>query len=183
MAEQHFISPERIKLLERLENVNAVSVAETQKGLEGRTNKQAINDTLKRLNQLGEFQRGRSKTSPRLRMGGTALSIPFMIAAAGLSDRSWGAAKDAAKDPWLYADAFTGIDTKRTIENPSRLLWPQLVVKEDIIEPTAQMIGAVLRTDDIPQEPYYGMGRQRGLLEGHAGIGEEERKRRTNIWT
>ena len=183
MAEQHFISPERIKLLERLENVNAVSVAETQKGLEGRTNKQAINDTLKRLNQLGEFQRGRSKTSPRLRMGGTALSIPFMIAAAGLSDRSWGAAKDAAKDPWLYADAFTGIDTKRTIENPSRLLWPQLVVKEDIIEPTAQMIGAGLRTDDIPQEPYYGMGRQRGLLEGHAGIGEEERKRRTNIWT
>ena len=34
-----------------------------------------------------------------------------------------------------------------------------------------------------PEEPYYGMGRQRGLLEGHAGIGEEEQKRRTNIWT
>ena len=180
MALGEILSPDRIKLLESLENPNAVSVAETQKGLDSRTNKQAINDTLKRINQLGEYQAGRSKTSPRLRMGGTALSIPFMVAAAGLSDRSWGAAKDAAKDPWLYADAFTGIDTKRTMENPSRLLWPQLVVKEDIIEPTAGLIAQGLRSRDPTEDEYAeaaSMGSPQGLLgEGHPGFQDRRRK-------
>ena len=179
MAEQHFISPERIKLLERLENVNAVSVAETQKGLENRTNKQAINDTLKRINQLGEFQSGRGKM-PKFRWGGAALTVPFGILASGLADKSWGAAKDAAMNPWLYADAITQIDTKRTIENPSRLLWPQLVVKEDIIEPTAGLIAQGLRSRDPTEDEYAeaaSMGSPQGLLgEGHPGFQDRRRK-------
>jgi hypothetical protein len=174
MAEQHFISPERIKLLERLENVNAVSVAETQKGLDSRTNKQAINDTLKRINQLGEYQAGRSKTSPRLRMGGVAYSVPLMIGGAMLADKSFGAGLEAAKDPWLYADALTGIDTKTTIENPSRLLWPQLVAYEDIIRPTAQMAAQGLRSRDPTEDEYAeaaSMGSPQGLLGyGHPGF-------------
>jgi hypothetical protein len=180
MAEQHFISPERIKLLERLENVNAVSVEETQKGLENRTNKQAINDTLKRLNQLGEFQAGRVKTSPRLRMGGTAFSIPLMIGAAALSEKSWGAGLEAAKSPWLYADAFTGIDTKRTVENPSRLFSPQTVIYQDIIEPTAGLIAQGLRSRDPTEDEYAeaaSMGSPQGLLgEGHPGFQDRLRK-------
>ena len=191
MAEQHFISPERIKLLERLENVNSVSVAETQKGLDSRTNKQAINDTLKRINQLGEFQRGRG-TMPKFRWGGAALSIPFGILASGLADKSWGAAKDAAMNPWLYADAITQIDTKRTMENPSRLLWPQLVVKEDIIDPMAGLIAQGLRSRDPTEDEYAeaaSMGSPQGLLgEGHPGLQDRSPmdtyggRRKKNIW-
>ena len=153
MALGEILSPDRIKLLESLENQNAVSVAETQKGLDSRTNKQAINDTLKRINQLGEFQRGRG-TMPKFRWGGAALTVPFGILASGLADKSWGAAKDAAMNPWLYADAITQIDTKRTIENPSRLLWPQLVVKEDIIDPMAGLIAQGLRSRDPTEDEY-----------------------------
>ena len=191
MAEQHFISPERIKLLERLENVNAVSVAETQKGLDSRTNKQAINDTLKRINQLGEFQSGRGKM-PKFRWGGAALTIPFGILASGLADKSWGAAKDAAMNPWLYADAFTGIDTKRTIENPKRLLYPERVVYQDIIRPTAQMSAQGLRSRDPTEDEYAeaaSMGSPQGLLgEGHPGLQDRSPmdtyggRRKKNIW-
>ena len=47
------------------------------------------------------------------------------------------------------------------------------------------LINAAEASDEgLPQDPYYGMGRQRGLLDtGHPGIGQERRKRRTNIWT
>ena len=179
MALGAILSPDRIKLLESLENQNAVSVAETQKGLDSRTNKQYINDTLKRINQLGEFQSGRGKM-PKFRWGGAALTVPFGILASGLADKSWGAAKDAAMIPWLYADAFTGIDTKRTMENPSRLLWPQLVVKEDIIEPTAGLIAQGLRSRDPTEDEYAeaaSMGSPQGILgEGHPGFQDRRRK-------
>ena len=179
MALGEILSPDRIKLLESLENQNAVSVAETQKGLDSRTNKQSINDTLKRINQLGEFQSGRGKM-PKFRWGGAALTVPFGILASGLADKSWGAAKDAAMNPWLYADAITQIDTKRTIENPSRLLWPQLVVKEDIIEPTAGLIAQGLRSRDPTEDEYAeaaSMGSPQGILgEGHPGFQDRRRK-------
>ena len=192
MAEQHFISPERIKLLESLENLNAVSVAETQKGLDSRTNKQAVNDTLKRINQLGEFQSRGKMPKFKIPWGGTALSIPIGILASGIADKSWGAAKDAAMNPWLYADAITQIDTKRTIENPSRLLNPPMVVKEDIIEPTAQMITQLLRTGGPDEDDYAeaaSMGSKQGILgEGHPGFQNRSildkygNRRKRNIW-
>ena len=53
-------------------------------------------------------------------------------------------------------------------------------IAEDTIVPLGQMIAGGLSSENIPQEPYYGMGRQRGLLDiGHPGIGEEKQKRRT----
>jgi len=196
MALGEILSPDRIKLLESLENQNAVSVSETQKRLDNRTNKQAINDTLKRLKQLGEFQRGRGKM-PKSWWGGAAFSLPISILLGGLmgmkSGKSWGAAtKDAAMNPWLYADAITQIDTKRTIENPSRLLWPQLVVKEDIIEPTAGLIAQGLRSRDPTEDEYAeaaSMGSPQGLLgEGHPGFQDRSPmdtyggRRKKNIW-
>ena len=196
MALGEVLSPDRIKLLESLENANAASVAETQKGLDNRTNKQAINDTLKRINQLGEFQRGRG-TMPKFRWGGAALSVPLSIFFGGLmgsrSGKSWGAAtKDAAMNPWLYADALTQIDTKRTIENPSRLFSPQTVIYQDIIEPTAQMAAQGLRSRDPTEDEYAeaaSMGSPQGLLgEGHPGLQDRSPmdtyggRRRKNIW-
>ena len=79
----------------------------------------------------------------------------------------------------------TGLNLDEAIKDPSRLRSGRIgaTIAEDTIVPIAQMLASGLRADDIPQEPYYGMGRQRGLLEGHAGIGQERRKRRTNIWT
>jgi hypothetical protein len=79
----------------------------------------------------------------------------------------------------------TGLNLDEAIKDPSRLRSGRIgaTIAEDTIVPIAQMLAAGLRADDIPQEPYYGMGRQRGLLDGHPGIGRERQKRRTNIWT
>ncbi len=109
------------------------------------------------------------------------------------SGKSWGAAtKDAAMNPWLYADTITQIDTKRTIENPSRLLWPQLVAYEDIIEPTAGLIAQGLRSRDPTEDEYAeaaSMGSPQGLLgEGHPGLQDRSPmdtyggRRKKNIW-
>ena len=92
----------------------------------------------------------------------------------------WGEAK---AEPWIRfaAEASTGLDPDRAIANPQSLAPSN--IGATLLRDNLNALLPVLRTDDIPQEPYYGMGRQRGLLEGHAGIGEEEQKRRTNIWT
>ena len=92
----------------------------------------------------------------------------------------WGEAK---AEPWMRfaAEASTGLDPDRAIANPQSLAPSN--IGATLLRDNLNALLPVLRTDDIPQEPYYGMGRQRGLLEGHAGIGEEEQKRRTNIWT
>ena len=97
----------------------------------------------------------------------------------------WGEAK---ADPWIKfaAEATTGLDVDRAITDPSRLRSGRIgaTIAEDTIVPLGQMIAGGLSSENIPQEPYYGMGRQRGLLDiGHPGIGEEKQKRRTNIWT
>ena len=92
----------------------------------------------------------------------------------------WGEVK---AEPWIRfaAEASTGLDPDRAIANPQSLAPSN--IGATLLRDNLNALLPVLRTDDIPQEPYYGMGRQRGLLEGHAGIGEEEQKRRTNIWT
>ena len=121
----------------------------------------------------------KGKRVPRF-WGGTALSVPLMMGAAALSEKSWGAGLEAAKSPWLYADAFTGIDTKRTVENPSRLFSPQTVIYQDIIEPTAGLIAQGLRSRDPTEDEYAeaaSMGSPQGLLgEGHPGFQDRLRK-------
>jgi len=84
------------------------------------------------------------------------------------------------------AEVTTGLNVDEAIKDPSRLRPGRIgaTIAEDTIVPLSQMIAGGLSSENIPQEPYYGMGRQRGLLDiGHTGIGEEEQKRRTNIWT
>jgi len=78
------------------------------------------------------------------------------------------------------------------MENPSRLLWPQLVVKEDIIEPTAGLIAQGLRSRDPTEDEYAeaaSMGSPQGLLgEGHPGFQDRSPmdtyggRRKKNIW-
>ena len=192
MSENRFLSPGRIELLKSLETPGAVSVEDTLKELEGRTEAQRRADTKKRINQLGESQSRGKMPKFKIPWGGTALSIPIGILASGIADKSWGAAKDAAMNPWLYADAITQIDTKRTIENPSRLLNPPMVVKEDIIEPTAQMITQLLRTGGPDEDDYAeaaSMGSKQGILgEGHPGFQNRSildkygNRRKKNIW-
>ena len=83
--------------------------------------------------------------------------------------------------PSYLLEAGTGLKPQKAVQDTGRISpWR---VGATIAQDTASDIAGILRTDDIPQEPYYGMGRQRGLLEGHPGIGRERQKRRTNIWT
>ena len=78
---------------------------------------------------------------------------------------------------------------------------PQVVEEEtsiwDTIAPLAQMISGGLSSDNIPQEPYYGMGRKPDMLTPqiynngdptgiyvHPGVGDGLiKKRKPNIWT
>ena len=83
--------------------------------------------------------------------------------------------------PSYLLEAGTGLKPQKAVQDTGRISpWR---VGATIAQDTAGDIAEILRTDDIPQEPYYGMGRQRGLLDGHPGIGRERQKRRTNIWT
>jgi len=84
------------------------------------------------------------------------------------------------------AGVTTGLDVDEAIKDPSRLRQDRIgaTIAQDTIVPLAQMMARGLSSENIPQEPYYGMGRQRGLLDtGHPGIGQERRKRKPNIWT
>ena len=78
--------------------------------------------------------------------------------------------------------AATGLDVNKAISDPRRLQPGR--IGATLAQDTLSGIAPLLSSDNIPQEPYYGMGRQRGLLDtGHPGIGRERQKRRTNIWT
>ena len=184
MSENKFVSPERIKVLRGLETPGAVSVEDTLSGLEGRTDPQRRADTKRRIEAEG---RG---GSPRFRMGGAAYSgLPYGLGTllglgtAGFSDKGWTSDqfKKTVKDRSFWGDILLGLHSKKLASDPGRASsWR---IGATIAQDTASDIAGLLRTDDIPQEPYYGMGRQRGLLEGHPGIGGERQKRRTNIWT
>jgi len=187
MSLGNILSPERIKLLEGLEFDSALSVAETQEGLKGRTDAQARYDARRRLEQLGRSQAGTGRP-PRFRWGGYAIGGFLGLLLAPWSEKGYtmDQFKETVKDPWYWADMFSGMNTRRAANEPSRLLPSNIgaTIAEDTIVPLGQMIAGGLSSDDILQEPYYGMGSQRGLLDtGHYGIGEERQNRRTNIWT
>jgi hypothetical protein len=123
MSENKFVSPERIKLLQSLEIPGAVSVEDTLKGLEGRTEAQRRADTKRRVESVG---RG---GSPRLRMGGTGYGLlPYGIgslltlglsALPGVSDANTvrGRMRENLTNPYFLGDAITGLDTPKFVED------------------------------------------------------------------
>ena len=159
------------------------------KGVDPETNKRFLSGLTNLSNiQMQDAYSNMRQTNkiPKELLRGLGYHAPgFMgLVLAGLA-APWGEAK---ADPWIKfaAEATTGLDVDRAISDPSRLRPGRIgaTIAEDTIVPIGQMIAGGLSAENIPQEPYYGMGRQRGLLDtGHPGIGRERQKRRTNIWT
>ena len=93
----------------------------------------------------------------------------------------------------------TGLNLDEAIKDLSRLRLDRIgaTIAEDTIAPLAQMISGGLSSENIPQEPYYGMGRKPDMLTpqiynngdptgiyGHPGVGDGLiKKRKPNIWT
>ena len=201
MSENKFVSPERIKVLEGLETPGAVSVKDTLKSQEGRTDPQRRADTKRRIEAEG---RG---GSPRLRMGGTGYSwLPYGLgtllglATAGFSDKGWTSDqfKKTVKDRSFWGDILLGLHSKKLASDPGRASpWR---IGATIAQDTASDIAGLLRIDDPTEDDYveaqqmgrkpdiltpqiYDDGKPTGIF-GHPGIRDEIiRKRKPNIWT
>ena len=191
---QNILYPEKIRLLGS--SKGSLSAEESL------ANPTTRKKTAERLIQLGQWQRGEVDSQgtpvkkPVSRFGGHAYSrfLPYGfgtllgLGLAGFSDKGWTSDqfKKTVKDRSFWFENLLGLDSQKVASDPRRVSPWRIgaTLGQDTASGIGGLLRGLLRTDDIPQEPYYGMGRQRGLLDtGHVGIGEEERKRRPNIWT
>ena len=191
MSRGNILSDERIKELfrrEKLEGKNVLSVDESIRLRASQTDAQArtSGDRALRKHLKGE------KT--RRRYGGAALGTFAALLLAPWSEKGYTKEQfeETASDPWYWLDNIFMIDTKSTVENPKRLLYPERVVYRDIIRPTAQMVAQGLRSRDPTEDEYAeaaSMGSPQGLLgEGHPGLQDRSPmdtyggRRKKNIW-
>jgi len=194
MSENKFVSPERIKVLKGLETPGAVSVEDTLKSLEGRTEAQRRYDTKRRIEKEGRSQDGKGKP-PRFRWGGAAIG-GFL----GLIFAPWEKlrADPVTEIPSYLLEAGTGLKPQKAVQDTGRISpWR---VGATIAQDTASDIAGLLRIDDPTEDDYveaqqmgrkpdiltpqiYDDGKPTGIF-GHPGIRDEIiRKRRPNIWT
>lgn len=135
-----------------------------------------------------EYEKGLTAPSRELAKRGLRRLPGFLgiLTAGALAPEEVWAAPFSQKGLEYGVESVTGLDLPRAAADTSRLRQDRIgaTIAQDTIVPLAQMMTRGLSSENIPQEPYYGMGRQRGLLDtGHPGIGRERQKRRTNIWT
>ena len=201
MSENKILSPGRIELLKSLETPGAVSVEDTLKGLEGRTEAQRRADTKKRI----------LSGSPRLRMGGVMRGVlPYGfgtllgLGLAGFSDKGWASDqfKKTVKDRSFWFENLLGLHPQKVASDPRRVSPWRIgaTLGQDTASGIGGLLRGLLRTDDPTEDDYvaaqqmgrspdmstpqiYNNGKPTGIF-GHPGIrGEIIRKRRPNIWT